>query len=79
MAILHRRGELAVGQPFRGLSIIGTRFDCRIAGEVDLHGTPAIVPTVSGRAWVTETKQLMLDPADPFPRGYRVGDTWPGA
>jgi proline racemase len=79
MAILHRRGRLAVGQPFRGLSIIGTRFDCRITGEVDLAGTPAIIPTVSGRAWVTETKQLLLDPGDPFPRGYRVGDTWPGA
>ena len=79
MAILHRRGELAVGQPFRGVSIIGTRFDCRIVGEVDIGGTPAIIPTVSGRAWVTETKQLLLDPDDPFPRGYRVGDTWPGA
>jgi proline racemase len=79
MAILHRRGELLVGEPFRGVSIIGTRFDCRIVGEVDIGGTPAIVPTVSGRAWVTETKQLLLDPDDPFPRGYRVGDTWPGA
>lgn len=78
MAILHRRGQLDVGQPFVGESIIGTRFRCRIESTTDLAGTPAIIPSVEGRAWVTETKQILLDPDDPFPRGYRVGDTWPG-
>ena len=37
----------------------------------------AIVPTVSGRAWITGTHQLMLDPDDPWPEGYRIADTWP--
>jgi proline racemase len=78
MAVLHARGELRVGDRFIGESIIGTRFDCRIEGTTDLAGTPAIIPSVQGRAWVTEIKTLMLDPADPFPGGYRVGDTWPG-
>lgn len=79
MAVLHARGQLQVGEGFAGISIIGTRFDGRIEGTVDLNGTPAIIPSIRGRAWVTEIRQLMLDPADPFPRGYRVGDTWPGA
>ncbi len=78
MAVLHARGELRVGDRFIGESIIGTRFDCRIEGTTDLAGTPAIIPSVQGRAWVTEIKTLMLDPADPFPGGYRVSDTWPG-
>jgi len=38
---------------------------------------PAIIPTVSGRAWITGTQHHMLDPADPFPSGYRLSDTWP--
>jgi proline racemase len=42
-----------------------------------LGGKAAIVPTVSGRAWITGTHQLMLDPDDPWPSGYRVADTWP--
>ncbi|MGC1489264.1 MAG: proline racemase family protein, partial [Albidovulum sp.] len=42
-----------------------------------LAGTPAIIPSISGRAWITETKQLFCDPADPWPEGYRIGDTWP--
>ena len=42
-----------------------------------LGGRPGIVPIISGRAWVTGTRQLMLDPSDPFPGGYRLSDTWP--
>lgn len=77
MAMLHAKGQLAVGEEFAGISIIGSRFNCRIESTTDLAGTPAIIPSISGRGWVTETKQLMLDPSDPWPGGYRVGDTWP--
>lgn len=77
MAVLHARGELAVGEAFVGLSIIGSAFHCRIERLADVNGTAAIVPSISGRAWITETRQLLCDPDDPWPRGYRVGDTWP--
>ena len=77
MAVLHARGELAVGEAFRGVSIIGSRFDCRIEAEAEVAGRPAIVPSVAGRAWLTGTRQLMLDPEDPWPAGYRLSDTWP--
>jgi len=77
MAVLHARGELGVGEAFAGLSIIGGRFDCRIERLADLAGRPAIVPSISGRAWITDLRQLMCDPHDPWPRGYRLADTWP--
>ena len=77
MAVLHARRLLAAGDRFRGLSIIGSRFDCRIVEETDVGGRPAIVPSLSGRAWVSGTRQEMLDPADPFPQGYALSDTWP--
>ena len=48
-----------------------------IAVETRVGGSLAIVPTVSGRAWITGTYQLTLDPGDPWPEGYRLGDTWP--
>lgn len=79
MAVLHARGRMKAGDRFTGESIIGTRFHCRIEGETDLGGTQAIIPSVEGRAWITDMRQLVLDPDDPFPRGYRIGDTWPGA
>ena len=41
-----------------------------------LAGRPAIVPEISGQGWITAFHQYVLDPTDPFPTGYRVGDMW---
>jgi proline racemase len=77
MAVMHARGEMAVGEAFTGLSILGSRFDCRIEQATTLNGTPAIIPSIQGRGWITDSRQLLLDPDDPWPQGYRLGDTWP--
>jgi proline racemase len=79
MAVLHARGELGVGESFVGRSVIGSEFHCRIVSETTVGGRSAIRPALGGRAWVTGTHQLMLDPDDPWPGGYRLSDTWPGA
>ena len=77
MAVLHARGQLEVNEAFHGYSILGSEFRCRINHCVKLAGRQAIVPEISGRAWITGTRQLMLDPDDPWPDGYRLSDTWP--
>ncbi|MFJ9694522.1 proline racemase family protein [Kitasatospora sp. NPDC101183] len=70
MAQLHARGELPLGRDFRNDSFIGTTFIGRLVEETEVAGQPAVVPTVTGRAWVTGTAQYMLDPSDPFPAGF---------
>ncbi len=77
MALLHARGEMAVGDRFTGVSIIGSEFHGQILGTTTVGDLPAIRPQISGRAWVTGTHQHMLDPSDPWPGGYKVADTWP--
>jgi len=77
MAVLHARGRMKPGDRFVGTSILDTEFHCRIEEEVEIGGTRGIVPMISGRAWLLGTKQLMVDPADPFQSGYRLSDTWP--
>jgi proline racemase len=77
MAVMHARGELRVGEGMTGVSIIGSRFVGRVVREAEVAGRPAIVPSISGRAWITGTHQMMLDPDDPWPDGYRLTDTWP--
>ena len=77
MAVLHARGRLATGDGYIGRSIIDSRFECRIVAETEVGGRPAIVPSISGRAWITGIHQHMLDPRDPWPGGYRLSDTWP--
>lgn len=78
LAILHAKGQIGVGETFVSRSIIGSEFEARIEREVDLSGRRAIVPRVAGTAWITGIHQHMLDPADPWPTGYKLGDTWPG-
>lgn len=76
MAILHARGQLGVGERFTHRSIIGSTFECRIRGTTKLGGYDAILPTVKGSAFIYSFKQMVVDPADPWPAGFRVGDQW---
>jgi proline racemase len=72
LAQLHARGELRVGEEFVNRSVIGTRFGARIVGTTAVGGLPAVVPEISGRAWITGMSQYMLDPEDPFPAGFAL-------
>jgi trans-L-3-hydroxyproline dehydratase len=77
LAVLHAKHVLRTGDGFVGRSIIGSEFRCRIESEARVGDRTAIVPSLSGRAWITGTHQHLLDPADPWPGGYRLADTWP--
>lgn len=79
LAVLHAKALLGIGQPFTARSILGTSFACTIARTTVAAGRPAVVPRLTGRAWITAIHQELLDPDDPFPEGYRLADTWPGA
>lgn len=71
MAELWARGELALDQDFVNESFIGSRFTGRLVRETTVAGIAAVVPTITGRAWVTGIGQYLLDPADPFPTGFQ--------
>lgn len=77
MAVMYARGEMQIGDTYLAESIIGSRFECRIVKETQIKKIPAIIPAIKGRAWITGTHQLMYDPSDPWPEGYRISDTWP--
>lgn len=76
LAVLHARGEIQEGQLLRHESLIGSTFDSRVEEITTIGEYPAIVPSVSGRCWITSFNQLVLDPSDPFPHGYTLSDTW---
>jgi proline racemase len=71
MAELWQRGELALDTDFVNESFIGSRFVGRLVGETEVAGIPAVLPTVTGRAWVTGLGTYLLDPSDPFPTGFQ--------
>jgi proline racemase len=72
LAALHASGQLGIGQPFVNESVIGTRFTGRIVEATTVAGHPAVIPEITGRAWITGIGQYLLDPDDPFPAGFSL-------
>jgi len=74
MACLHARGLLEVGQDYINEGPLGTRFTGRIEDVTEVGGFEAIVPSLSGQGWIYGLSQHLLDPGDPFPEGFAIGD-----
>ena len=79
MAALHAKGELGLNEKFHHEGILGTIFTGELIRETSLNDQKAVVPTIRGQAWVTGMAQYVVDPDDPFPDGFTVGDIWGGA
>jgi proline racemase len=73
LAQLHARGALGVGEDFINESVLGTRFTGRIVEETTIGDVRAIVPEITGRAWITGMGQYLLADDDPFPAGFHLG------
>lgn len=76
MATLWARGRLGLGEDFRHEGILGTVFTGRLVEETRVGPYQAVVPEISGQAWITGFNTLIVDPTDPFPDGFAVGDIW---
>jgi len=76
MATLHARGNLNLNEDFRHEGILGNVYTGRLIAETQIGQYPAVVPTVSGQAWITGFASYVVDPSDPFPNGFTVGDIW---
>jgi proline racemase len=70
------RGRLPLNQDFRHAGVLGTVFTGRLVEETRVGKYPAVVPTLGGQAWITGIASYVVDPEDPFPDGFTVGDIW---
>ncbi len=68
-AIEHASGRMAVGEELVIESLIGTRFKVRVARETRAGAHEAIVPEVTGRAFITGINELLIEPGDPLAGG----------
>ena len=76
MATLHARGQLGLNTDFHHEGILGTLFTGRLVEETQVGPYQAVVPTIGGTAWITAINQFVVDPSDPYPNGFTVGDIW---
>jgi trans-L-3-hydroxyproline dehydratase len=70
VAIHHARGEIITGESIAIESIIGSRFHGRVVEETTFGPYQAVVPEVSGSAWITGRNELLIDPGDPLRAGF---------
>jgi proline racemase/trans-L-3-hydroxyproline dehydratase len=74
MATLYAKGELALNEEFVHESIVGSLFIGRLVSETTLGRFRAVVPTITGSAYIMGIQQFVLDPRDPFPAGFLLGE-----
>jgi proline racemase len=76
MAALYAKGKLRLNEDFIHEGILGTTFTGRLIEETRVGPYVAVIPTLSGRAWITGFAQYVVESDDPFPEGFTVGDIW---
>src|SRR5215212_3209844 len=72
MAVIDAMGLLDGERPFVHESLIGTRFDGRVASRTIVGEYPAIVPEIEGSAWITGEHTFIVDEDDPLKDGFRL-------
>lgn len=78
MAVLHARGVLGIDEPFVHESVMGTTFTGRLVATTSVGPYAAVLPEITGQGWITGFSNYVVDPSDPFPHGFAVGDLWGG-
>lgn len=76
MACLYAKGQLGLNQKFRHQGVFGNIFTGELIEETKIGDYKAVVPTISGRAYITAYSTFVLDAEDPFPNGFTCGDIW---
>jgi trans-L-3-hydroxyproline dehydratase len=72
MAVVDAMGLLGEDKPFVHESLIGTRFNGRVASRTVVGEYEAIVPEIEGSAWITGEHTFIVDEADPLKEGFRI-------
>lgn len=70
LALLQHRGEMPSAGRLIHEGILGTRFEGQIVGETEVEAGPAVLPAVSGTAYITGFSQYVFSPDDPVREGY---------
>ena len=76
LAVMHARGEVRAGERLRSRSVIDSEFQIEITGTTQIGALPAVLPRISGRAWIFGLHQCGVDPTDPYQRGFTLSDMW---
>jgi len=70
LALHYAKGEIGLGEVITVESFLGTTFTGEVVEETTFGPYPAVVPRVSGTAYVVGRNELLIDPGDPLREGF---------
>lgn len=70
LATLYAKGELKINEDFIYESILETKFRGRVLEETKVGDFDAIIPEITGSAFITGHNQFFIDPEDPVKHGF---------
>jgi len=76
LATLYARGQVKLGDTRTSKSTIGGTFTAQVIGETSVGPYAAVLPRITGKAWIYGREDLRLSPDDPFATGFALSDTW---
>ncbi len=75
VASLYAKGILALNQEFIYESITGSTFKAIATQEIEIEGKKAIIPQITGSAYITGYNQWIIDENDPLAYGFLMGSS----
>ena len=70
LAVMHAAGRLDVGRNYVNSSVLGTTYEARILSTTTIRGTTAVIPEITGSAWVTGRAERWAELTDPLAEGF---------
>jgi proline racemase len=70
IAQLVAAGGLELGSEYEALSVLGTRFGCRVEEIAERDGRMTVVTRITGRGWLTAFSTLVVEVGDPLAAGF---------
>ena len=72
LAALYAKNKISMGEEIVSQSIIGTKFIARIVEKTRIGEYIAIIPELTGRAYITAQTYIIIDKNDPLRYGFLV-------
>jgi proline racemase len=76
LACLYARGEIKVGDKRISRSTTGGEFTAEAIAETRIGNKRAVLPRITGQAWVYGREELRIENTDPFAQGFALSDSW---
>lgn len=72
LATLYAKNQIKINEPFVYESILGTKFRGRVVEEAKAGSYDAVIPEVTGSAYITGFNTFLFDPTDPLSNGFTL-------